>query len=310
MSRHGVSLSTSTYSIIKSNEDSKYATAIENSIIPDVVALSERIAIATNTVTVTLSPFTITLEKLVSDITSGKVKPGVIYNLGIESWDDFTRFHPINYERLRDGEDITYQTYVILKELFQLYKVNNWTEQNFIHFGINNFMNVDRIKLEKDYDRLVIGQLTSQISKCLPKTSKYYSKKKSKETFPLKLFKMLEESDIDNHAHIISWLPHGQAFKIHDEKLFEQHVLNQHFGSKFKSFKRQLNLYGFQKLRKHSADVGAYFHKQFNRGRYDLCSEIFKWNNVKTVIETNFDTIPRSLENLSKMVNKRKNCEY
>ena len=133
---------------------------------------------------------------------------------------------------------------------------------------------------------------------------------KVKEAFPLTLFKMLEECDINGHTHIISWLPHGHAFRIHDEKLFEQQVLNRYFKSKFKSFKRQLNLYGFQKLRKQSADVGAYFHKLFSRGRYDLCGKITKWNNIEPTLAietTNFDSVPRNLQNASKMLNKMNN---
>ena len=81
--------------------------------------------------------------------------------------------------------------------------------------------------------------------------------------FPTKLFKLLDKSEASGYSHIISWLPHGRSFKIHDEKLFNQHVLNEFFKSSPQTFKRQLHMYGFKKIGKRFPDVGAYFHKHF-----------------------------------------------
>jgi hypothetical protein len=43
--------------------------------------------------------------------------------------------------------------------------------------------------------------------------------------FPLKLHLTLEQIERDGLAHIISWLPHGRSFKIHDSQLFLQVIL-------------------------------------------------------------------------------------
>ena len=97
------------------------------------------------------------------------------------------------------------------------------------------------------------------------------------EIFPIKLYKLLEKSDINGHSSIISWLPHGRAFLIHDVKLFETQVLKKYsFQCKFESFKRQLYMYGFKKIGKRFIDSGAYRHENFIRGDLALCRKITK----------------------------------
>lgn len=123
-----------------------------------------------------------------------------------------------------------------------------------------------------------------------------------KKTFPKKLFTLLEQSDTDGYSHIISWLPYGNAFKIHDEKLFEKYVLNKHFRSKLESFKRQLYVYGFKKISKRCSNSGAYFHEHFLRSQQDSSIKVSRWNNTKSksIYEVpNFDKVPRTLRNLN-----------
>ena len=131
--------------------------------------------------------------------------------------------------------------------------------------------------------------------------SKHSYAKKREGSFPKKLFNLLEQSDTSGYSHIISWLPHGNAFKIHDENLFKQHILKKYFKSKFESFKRQLYVYGFIKIGRRSIDSGAYIHRMFVRSRPLLCIEMSTLN--KTTDESirevpNFDKIPRTLRNL------------
>jgi hypothetical protein len=66
----------------------------------------------------------------------------------------------------------------------------------------------------------------------------------------------------------IQWLPDGNGFKIANIQVFTTQVLPVYFGTlKYKSFLRQLNIYGFERLH------GAYIHPYFVRGHPDLC-----WN--------------------------------
>jgi len=44
--------------------------------------------------------------------------------------------------------------------------------------------------------------------------------------------------------------------------------------TKFSSFQRQLNLYGFIRISKRGKDYGAYYHECFLRGRPDLCAKV------------------------------------
>ena len=127
-------------------------------------------------------------------------------------------------------------------------------------------------------------------------------KGRCQEVFPKILFRLLETSDTREYSYIISWLPHGRAFKIHDEALFEEHVLKEYFNSTLASFKHQLYSYGFKKIGKRSIDTGAYFHKQFIREGKDLCGKVTKWNGIQsdlTRCSPNFDRVPTTLKNLN-----------
>jgi hypothetical protein len=59
--------------------------------------------------------------------------------------------------------------------------------------------------------------------------------------FPFKLHALLEEAEDCGTDHMISWLPSGEAFKIHSPVLFEESVMDKYFRqTKLKSFTRQL----------------------------------------------------------------------
>lgn len=94
------------------------------------------------------------------------------------------------------------------------------------------------------------------------------------ETFPEKLHRMLTQlEERSSSSHIVSFLPHGRAFVIHDTEKFATELMPQFFcgQGKWSSFARQLRLYGF--LRIHAGpDTGAYYHTLFLRGRPELCS--------------------------------------
>ncbi|KAL3934746.1 MAG: hypothetical protein SGBAC_009604 [Bacillariaceae sp.] len=90
--------------------------------------------------------------------------------------------------------------------------------------------------------------------------------------FPWKLHILLEEAERNQDAHdIISWLPDGDAFKVHNKVEFGNIIMPKYFNSnKYKSFQRNLNLWGFQTLTK-NPNKGAIFHPDFLRGKPDRC---------------------------------------
>jgi hypothetical protein len=79
-----------------------------------------------------------------------------------------------------------------------------------------------------------------------------------RSSFPKTLYDILSRDDI---ADIISWCPHGRAWRVHNPKALEYRVLGQHFRhSKFLSFARQVNGWGFRRITQ-GKDRQAYYHE-------------------------------------------------
>jgi len=96
--------------------------------------------------------------------------------------------------------------------------------------------------------------------------------------FPWKLYEMLERADEGNFNHLVSWMPGDFCFKIHNADIFAELVMPCFFKqTKYKSFQRQLNLYGFIRVDK-GPNKGGYRHSRFIKGRKDLLALI---NRVK-----------------------------
>jgi hypothetical protein len=90
--------------------------------------------------------------------------------------------------------------------------------------------------------------------------------------FPWKLHEMLKECDNEGKGNVVSWLPNGKAFKVHKVSDFVGNILPSYFKqTKYKSFQRQLNLWGFERITRNGPEKGAYFHKQFLRDQPSLC---------------------------------------
>jgi len=89
--------------------------------------------------------------------------------------------------------------------------------------------------------------------------------------FPWKLYDMLLTAEKRNEEHIISWIRGGKAFKVHNRNLFIEEYMKKMFNqTKYKSFQRQLNLWGFERVQ-NGPDKGSYFHPLFLKGRRDCC---------------------------------------
>lgn len=99
--------------------------------------------------------------------------------------------------------------------------------------------------------------------------------KSSDLVFPQKLHMLLTAAELDEElARSISWQVHGRAFIVHDRKLFVRDVLPKWFlQSRFESFQRQLNLYGFRRITA-GPDRGACYHELFLRQRPVLASRV------------------------------------
>lgn len=107
--------------------------------------------------------------------------------------------------------------------------------------------------------------------------------------FPCKLYRMLMETERQGLAHIVSWHQDGRSFRVHDQQLFVDEVLPKYFKkSKYRSFQRQCNLYGFHKITavKPFWD-SCYYHPTFVRGDDGCCKEIARPLRAKQYGNTN-----------------------
>jgi hypothetical protein len=92
--------------------------------------------------------------------------------------------------------------------------------------------------------------------------------------FPAKLHQILNEVEQKENDEIISWNRDGKSFNVHNQKMFVDTVLPSYFRhSKYRSFQRQLNLYGFERILCGPLE-GSYHHPDFFRGNENLCKTI------------------------------------
>mmetsp|Transcript_16713 Transcript_16713/g.33271 ORF Transcript_16713/g.33271 Transcript_16713/m.33271 type:complete len:290 (-) Transcript_16713:204-1073(-) len=81
--------------------------------------------------------------------------------------------------------------------------------------------------------------------------------------FPAKMHEILNNPDL---ANIVTWCPHGRAWRILKPRQFEIHVLPHYFQhQKLSSFVRQANGWGFRRLSQ-GHDRNSYYHEYFLRG--------------------------------------------
>ena len=81
--------------------------------------------------------------------------------------------------------------------------------------------------------------------------------------FPVKMLAILSRPDL---SHIISWMPHGRSWRVWKPREFEVKVIPAYFEhSKFSSFIRQANGWGFRRITK-GPDRNSYYHELFLRG--------------------------------------------
>jgi hypothetical protein len=89
----------------------------------------------------------------------------------------------------------------------------------------------------------------------------------------------LDELDQSGQTDIISWLPHGRAFMVHDVGRFVEEILPLRFHqTKYSSFQRQLHMYHIVRIVQGS-DKGAYYHSKLLRGQ-PACSKTMRRVNV------------------------------
>mmetsp|Transcript_7958 Transcript_7958/g.10169 ORF Transcript_7958/g.10169 Transcript_7958/m.10169 type:complete len:239 (-) Transcript_7958:63-779(-) len=96
-------------------------------------------------------------------------------------------------------------------------------------------------------------------------------------TFPFILHDILSRPEYD---HIISWRDHGRAWKVHNTnelaKILPKFLRRQ---TKYSSFVRQVNLWGFKRVT-FGYDMGSYYHKHFIRSQPILCRQMVRKKSI------------------------------
>jgi hypothetical protein len=110
--------------------------------------------------------------------------------------------------------------------------------------------------------------------------------------------KLMDILNSDEYTDVISWIPNGAAFIIYKKKKFSTDVLPRFFKqSKFTSFTRKLNRWGFIRITR-GPQTGSYLHKLFHRDHPELCLQM-RCQNVRlpnqeltTTVATTTTTAP------------------
>ena len=95
-------------------------------------------------------------------------------------------------------------------------------------------------------------------------------------SFPFRLYYMLEDATKQGFEDVVSWLPDGNGFVIHNRETFEHEIMRVYFShTQWKSFLRQLNFYNFQRVSKRCRGMGScYTHPFLVRGDTAKCKLI------------------------------------
>ena len=109
----------------------------------------------------------------------------------------------------------------------------------------------------------------------------------SNSSFPVRLYEILSNPELEQ---IITWLPSGEAWTVVDPDAFTKTITPRYFRnqSKYASFMRQVNGWGFQRV---SLGPGksAYYHERFIRGRPDLVRTMTRQAACSTSADSNIN---------------------
>jgi hypothetical protein len=140
---------------------------------------------------------------------------------------------------------------------------------------------------------------------------KTYMKKDEIPVFLKKTYHMIDSCD----PTIATWSSDGRTFLVKDPEVFASDIIPQFFKhNNFSSFVRQLNFYGFRKIkndtvRLHDEEEEAqkywkFKHEFFLRGRPDLLKEIRKSSQINAADQQEVDKLKEEVHYLKGEVDK------
>jgi len=98
-------------------------------------------------------------------------------------------------------------------------------------------------------------------------------------SFPLKLHQMLDKAEQCGYSDVVSWLPGGKSFKIHNPEGMIDILQTQFNQTKYKSFLRQIQNYGFHRFTR-GPKKGVCTHKLFVQWDPLMCLQMKRTNKA------------------------------
>ena len=127
------------------------------------------------------------------------------------------------------------------------------------------------VKQQQDYGEATASETTSNA--LMPDNPEGGS---TMDSFPFKLYRLLAFVEKEGMTHIISFLPDGTTFKIHDKQAFVTEILPYFFNTnRLASFYRQLNQYSFKRVTK-GVFRGGFHNQHFMKGNPLSCKNIMR----------------------------------
>ena len=122
----------------------------------------------------------------------------------------------------------------------------------------------------------------------------------SQSLFPGKLHAMMQHIESENLESVMSWVLNGHGFMIHNpEKLVD--ILPLFFGlTKYRSFRRQLNMWHFERIIIDGPNKGAFVHPYFVKHNPSLCALMSRHISLQPTTKlTDFTKMALAVEALS-----------
>ena len=95
-----------------------------------------------------------------------------------------------------------------------------------------------------------------------------------RQPFPCKVYAMLEDAEEKGFDDVVSWNNRGDGFTVHNKERFTKEIVPKYYNqTRYKSFQRQLSLYGFERSTA-GENKGLRYHEKLRRGCKHLCREM------------------------------------